>query len=378
MNRKTPRILLIGLLALLVGAVGCSSDDATILAPTTDDKTEANLFEAAEAGDGSDIVDTAIDAGIFTTLVAAVQAAELEDALRGDGPLTVFAPNDDAFAKLDPDFVAQLLEPRNQEKLQELLLYHVVAGEIYAGDLRWFQFTETMQGQYLWIRKLWGSIVKVNNARVISADIAASNGVIHVIDTVLVPRGFELVPEEPTPTGDIVDTAIAAGGFETLVAAAQAAELVDALRGDGPLTVFAPTDAAFGKLPQELIDALLLPENQGALQELLLYHVVAGRVLAGDLDYYQRVETLQGSRVAIVKWFGNVWVNFSRVTTADVLATNGVIHVIDRVLIPRGFSVQTTSGSVYTAKDLEDMVTRDYRSESPPREFQLEYLAPAK
>lgn len=373
-----PKIILIAMLALLAGLAGCS-DDSNILAPANNEKGQSRSIdlEGAQVDEGDDIVDTAIAAGAFTTLVAAVQAAELEDALRGDGPFTVFAPTDEAFDNLPEGLVAQLLEPRNLEKLQELLLYHVVAGEIYSDDLRRFQFTETLSGDYLWIRKLWRGIVKVNNARVTTADIGASNGVIHVINKVLIPRGFELEPEDPAPTMDIVDTAIEAGAFNTLVAAAQAAELVDALRGDGPLTVFAPTDEAFAKLPQELVAALLLPENQAKLQELLLYHVVSGQVLSGDLQFYQMVETLQGSDVRIVKWFANVWVNWSRVTTADVLATNGVIHVIDRVLIPRGFALETKDYK-YNAENLDDLVTRNYRQEAPPTEFPQEYMEVTK
>jgi transforming growth factor-beta-induced protein len=266
------------------------------------------------------------------------------------------------------------LLPQNQEKLQELLLYHVVAGAIFSDDLRRFNYTETLNGQYLWIRKFWGNI-RVNSARVIDGDIAASNGVIHVINKVLIPRGFELESDDPAPTMDIVDTAISAGTFNTLVAAAGAAELVDALRGDGPLTVFAPDDDAFSNLPVGLVDALLLPENQGKLQELLLYHVVAGQVLSGDLNYFQRVATLQGSQIRIIKWFGNVWVDWSRVTSADILATNGVIHVINQVLIPRGFTLEM-DGVTYNAEGLEAMNKSMDGQEAPPTEFELQYLTP--
>lgn len=355
-------------LALLVlvtaGMLGCSQDENP-LAP------EAQTFLQAPADGHKDIVDTAIDAGIFNTLVAAVQAAELEDALRSEGPFTVFAPTDDAFSDLPEGFVDKLLLPQNKEKLQELLLYHVVAGSILSSDLRWSQFTESLDGRYLWIRKFWG-IVKVNDARVITPDVLASNGVIHVINRVLIPRGFELEMDEPEPVDDIVDTAIGAGVFNTLVSAAQAAELVDALRSEGPLTVFAPTDDAFAKLPADLVSALLLPENKEQLQQLLLYHVVEGRILSSDLRYYQRVPTLQGSNVVIVKWFNNVWVNFSYVTTPNVLATNGVIHIINRVLIPRGFSLNS-----YSQDKLDALIESQDRAEAPPTEFQLEYLQPA-
>ncbi len=370
MKATSSRILWLLMALGAFALTGCSESDS-LTGPV------ANESFAVQAAAETDIVDTAIAAGAFGTLVAAVQAAELEGALRGEGPFTVFAPTDDAFAKLPDGLVEQLLLPKNKEKLQELLLYHVVAGQIESGDLRWFQFTETLQGQYLWIRKLWGGVIKVNDARVAAPDVMASNGVIHVIDTVLIPRGFELEMDEPEPENDIVDTAIAAGSFGTLVAAAQAAELVDALRGEGPLTVFAPTDEAFAKLPPELITALLLPENKGKLQELLLYHVLAGRTLSSDLRYYQRVPTLQGDEVRIIKWFGNVWVDRSRVTTPDVLATNGVIHVINRVLIPRGFTLEAGAAK-FSQERLDAIVEAAYPDEAPPETFQLEYLESAK
>lgn len=357
--------IFLAMLALVTtGMLGCSQNESP-LAP------EAQTVLRTPADGDMDIVDTAIDAGIFQTLVAAVQAADLEEALRGAGPFTVFAPTDDAFSDLPEGFVNKLLLPQNKEKLQELLLYHVVAGRILASDLRLSQFTETLEGRYLWIRKFWGTVM-VNRARVVSADVMASNGVIHVINRVLIPRGFELEMDEPEPVKDIVDTAIGAGVFNTLVLAVQKAELVDALRGDGPLTVFAPTDDAFAKLPADLVAALLLPENKDKLQQLLLYHVVEGRVLSSDLRYYQRVPTLQGSNVVIVKWFENVWVNFSYVTTPNVLATNGVIHIINRVLIPRGFSLES-----YSQEKLDALVESQDRAEAPPTEFQLEYLRSA-
>lgn len=132
---------------------------------------------------------------------------------------------------------------------------------------------------------------------------------------------------------DIVDTAISAGSFTTLVAAVQAAELVGALKGEGPFTVFAPTDAAFETLWPGTLDNLLKPENQGKLQELLLYHVVPGKVMSSDLSGTMNAETLQGGEIAIVASEG-VRVNKANVITADISASNGVIHVIDGVLIP--------------------------------------------
>jgi uncharacterized surface protein with fasciclin (FAS1) repeats len=350
------------LLAVFASVLNGCSKDASPTGPGT--QPETGLLATASG----DIVDTAIGAGSFNTLVAAVVAADLESTLRSEGPFTVFAPTDDAFARLPAGLVDKLLLPQNKEKLRELLLYHVVSGRILAGDLKWSQLVPTVEGDRLWVRKIWSKQIMVNNARVIARDVLATNGVIHVIDQVLIPQGFELELEQPT--SDIVDTAIAAGAFNTLVTAVQAGDLVDDLRGAGPFTVFAPTDEAFSKLPPALLSALLLPENKAKLQELLLYHVVSARVLSKDLKFYQRVATLQDSKVTIVKWFGNVWVNFSKVTTADVLATNGVIHVIDRVLIPAGFTLNV-NGTTMNAVALEELINARDAGELPPTETQM-------
>ena len=133
---------------------------------------------------------------------------------------------------------------------------------------------------------------------------------------------------------DIVDTAVAAGSFNTLVAAVKAAGLVDALKGPGPLTVFAPTDAAFAKLPAGTLDDLLKPENKEKLKAILLYHVVSGKVLSTDLKGTMKPATLEGSTLTIVASATGVTVNGAKVTKADVIASNGVIHVIDAVLLP--------------------------------------------
>lgn len=132
---------------------------------------------------------------------------------------------------------------------------------------------------------------------------------------------------------DIVDTAAAAGSFETLIAAAQAAGLVDALKGDGPLTVFAPTDAAFAALPEGTVENLLKPENKDQLAAILTYHVVAGKVMSTDLVDDMKAETLQGSEITIDLDNG-VMINDASVTSADIETSNGVIHVIDKVILP--------------------------------------------
>lgn len=133
---------------------------------------------------------------------------------------------------------------------------------------------------------------------------------------------------------DIVDTAVAAGSFNTLAAALQAADLVDALKAEGPYTVFAPTDEAFAKLPEGTLDTLLKPENKDQLKAVLLYHVVPGKIMSGDIAGTAAPETLEGTTVAVVADGGVVTVNEATVIQADIGASNGVIHVIDAVIIP--------------------------------------------
>ena len=133
---------------------------------------------------------------------------------------------------------------------------------------------------------------------------------------------------------DIVDTAATAEGFQTLVAAVKAAELVDTLKGAGPFTVFAPTDAAFDKLPAGTLDNLLKPENKDKLTSILTYHVVSGKVLAADVVKLKEAKTVQGANVMIKVSDGKVQVDNANVVKTDIVCKNGVIHVIDAVILP--------------------------------------------
>ena len=134
--------------------------------------------------------------------------------------------------------------------------------------------------------------------------------------------------------GDIIDTAVAAGSFQTLAAALTAADLVDALKGEGPFTVFAPTDEAFAKLPEGTVESLLLPENKETLSAILTYHVVPGSVLAADVVNLTSATTLNGAAVSIDVSENGVMVGTAKVVQTDILATNGVIHVLDSVILP--------------------------------------------
>jgi len=280
---------------------------------------EPEVMEEAELGT---IVDIAVADGRFETLVAALGAAELVETLQGEGPFTVFAPTDDAFAALPEGTVEALLA--DIPTLTNILLYHVVPGAVYAEDVIALDGSSvmTVQGQYADIALMDGKVM-VDGAEVIITDIEASNGVIHVIDAVLLPE-----------TRTIVDIAGEDGRFETLVAALGAAELVETLQGEGPFTVFAPTDEAFAALPEGTVEALLA--DIPALTDILLYHVVSGKVMAADvigLDG-ESVATVQGADILISLMDGGVMINDSLVIITDIEASNGVIHVIDAVLLP--------------------------------------------
>jgi transforming growth factor-beta-induced protein len=278
-----------------------------------------------------DIVDTAVADGRFTTLVAAVQAAELVDTLKSEGPFTVFAPTDDAFAALPEGTLDSLLLPENKQTLTDILLYHVVAGKVMAADVVNLTSATTALGVDIAIKVDMGSVY-INDAQVIITDIETSNGVIHVIDAVILPPAEEAEAETP---GTIVDIAIADERFSTLVAAVSAAELVETLSSEGPFTVFAPTNDAFAALPAGTLDSLLLPENKQALTDILLYHVVSGKVMAGDVVDLTSATTVLGQDFTITISDGKVFLNDTiEVIITDIEASNGVIHVIDAVLLP--------------------------------------------
>ena len=304
--------------AYACGTCGCS--DAKTASSCSSEKTQTASLAAFRGSD--DIVDTAINAGSFNTLVAALKAADLVEALRGDGPFTVFAPTDEAFAKLPAGTVETLLKPENKAMLVSVLTYHVVPGSVLASDVVTLSDAPTLNGQQITIA-VKGDKVMIDNARVIKTDIETSNGVIHVIDSVILPS-----------SSNIVETAAEAGSFTTLIAAAKAAGLAGFLQSDGPFTVFAPTDEAFSQLPAGTVETLLKPENRDKLAAILKYHVVPGRVYAKDAVAAERAGTLEGGSVRISINDGQLRVNDASVIKTNIDTSNGVIHVIDQVLLP--------------------------------------------
>ena len=281
-----------------------------------------DMTKTAYTTEVDDIVGVAANAGKFNTLLAAAKAAGLVDVLKGDANLTVFAPTDAAFAKLPEGTVENLLKPENKDALVAILTYHVVPGKVMSSEVLKNSFVNTVNGQRPAISKQNGKAM-IDKAAIVATDIKASNGVIHVIDNVILPE-----------QKNIVDVAVSAGSFKTLAAALTAADLVGTLQGKGPFTVFAPTDEAFAKLPKGTVENLLKPENKEMLQKILLFHVTPGRVHSEQAAKVTEAPTAAGVPVSIVSSGNGLKVGGSNVTAADIKASNGVIHVIDTVMIP--------------------------------------------
>ena len=283
----------------------------------------AGMVAAAPAARADDIVETAAGNEDFSTLVAAVKAAGLAETLSGDGPFTVFAPTNAAFEKLPSGTVETLLKPANEQKLASILAYHVVPAKVMASGVKDGMNAPTVNGQPIPVSVKSGKVM-VGEATVVKTDIVCDNGVIHVIDAVLMPE-----------TKNLVEVADGAGSFKTLLAAAKAAGLAGTLSGEGPYTVFAPTDEAFEKLPAGTVDSLLKPENKSKLKAILLNHVVDGSVYSDAALKAGEAETLGGGQLMIGMKGGAAMVGDAKLVKTDIPASNGVIHVVDSVLLPK-------------------------------------------
>jgi uncharacterized surface protein with fasciclin (FAS1) repeats len=312
----------LGLSAVLLALAACSDSNTLNVPPTTAPDPEPSV---------GNIVEVAAAAGGFDTLVAALEATNLDDVLADeDGTFTVFAPTDEAFEALGQDTIDALLA--DPETLSDILLYHVISGAaVESGEaLELAGSTVEMANGDIVALTIRDGALFINGSEVTATDIEASNGVIHVIDAVLLP------PADAEPTRNIVEVAVENGNFTLLVAAAEAAGLVETLADpDATLTVFAPTDDAFAALGDETINALL--SDIDALENVLLYHVIAGAAvdsITATSLFGEMVEMANGGSVTIDIRDGALFVNDSQVVMADVVATNGVIHVIDAVLVP--------------------------------------------
>ena len=270
-----------------------------------------------------DIPTNAAATQVHDTLVAALTQADLVTTLQGTGPFTVFAPTDQAFIDAGIDLSTFDTDEENAT-LVDILTYHVVSGKVMSTDL-----TDGMEATALNQDTLTFSVstaeVKVNDAVVTTADVESSNGVIHVIDKVLMP---------PADLSDIPATAQSTGVHTALVAALSQANLVTTLQGEGPFTVFAPTDQAFTDAGIDL-STFDTPEENATLADILLYHVYSGAVPASAVTDGLAVTMINGDKATFaVGTDGSVTIGDATVTGADVQTSNGIIHVIDKVLMP--------------------------------------------
>lgn len=300
--------------------------------------TAVSLLAACGGGDDDPkhITATVQDTPQFSVLSEAVTAAGLEATLRGEGPFTVFAPTNDAFTALLGELGItkdQLLA--DKALLTQVLTYHVVAGEVPKAAVPLGQPITTVQGGLFKVDAVGADLVitdgRNRNAKITATDVAAANGVIHVVDRVILPANL-----------NIVETAVALASanpaeFTVLVDAVVAADLAGALSGSGPFTVFAPTDAAFAALLGELgVTKAQLLADKDLLTAVLTYHVVPGRVLKAQVPVGVAITTLQGGSFTVD---ASLQITDGRnrraaIVATDVLATNGVIHVIDHVILP--------------------------------------------
>lgn len=308
---------------------------AAFAAPSTDDgqcgSTCGATSRAALASnviEDKDIVTTAVEAGSFTILARLLTAADLVETLQGKGPFTVLAPTDKAFETLlasDPKLLETLLKKENKGLLQSILTHHVISGKVMSKDVVKLTTAATAGGQRVDISvdEKKGE-VSIDGAKVTAVDIGCTNGVIHVIDTVLMPE-----------TKNLVEVAAGAKTFGTLIAAAKAAGLAGALSEGGPFTIFAPNDKAFAALPAGTVEALLKPENKDRLAAILKHHVVEGRVYADQAAKLDSAKTIGGTTLSIAIGKDSAKVGGSNILATDIEASNGVIHVVDAVILPQ-------------------------------------------
>lgn len=353
-----------------------------VLSPAVAIAQENPMVGGAAMFANKNIVENAVNSKDHTTLVAAVKAAGLVETLSGKGPFTVFAPTNDAFAALPDGTVASLLKPENKDQLTRILTCHVVAANAMSDAIQKMvaddngahpvktvggcEFTAIYKDGAISLKDGQGNVASVT-----ITDVRQSNGVIHVIDKVLLPapegtmekseadtmdNKQAMAMDEKTvevggaamfPSKNIVENAVNSRDHTTLVAAVQAAGLVDTLQSPGPFTVFAPTNAAFDKLPAGTVDTLLKPDNKATLTKVLTAHVVAGKLSGTDLMKKARrhggrfnMMTVSGDALTAMIKGRSLYIfdekgGAGRVTIADVNQSNGVIHVVDEVLLPR-------------------------------------------
>lgn len=275
---------------------------------------------------GQSVVDVIVNSPDHNTLEAAVIAAELADDLSGDGPFTVFAPTDAAFAAIGEETINALLADPTGD-LANILLHHVVFGVATADNISDGTRISNLIGQNLEF-KINDSGIFINDANVSVVDIKTSNGVVHVIDAVMLPA-----PVKTRVDGTIMDVVSTSPVHTTLNTLISAAQLDDDLSSAGPFSLFAPTDDAIAALPAEVTEALLA-DPTGALASVLLYHAVSGVIESDHLSDGLQFSNLAGKNLTVSITDDGAFINGAKVSVADIFTSNGVVHVIDAVIVP--------------------------------------------
>ena len=297
------------------------------------------------------VVDIIVNSEDHAWLEAAVLEADLAGAFSGDGPFTVFAPTDEAVTALVTALGITAEELLALPGLTDILLHHVVAGTAMAADLSDGQMITNLLGQDVTVT-INEMGVFINNSMVTAADIVADNGVVHVIDAVLVP--------EPFATTTVVDVIVESDEHTMLESSLIATDLIGVLSGEGPFTIFAPTDDAFDALPAGTLEALL--NDIDFLTDILVHHVVGDNVLSYDFSDGQEITTLLGVDVQVTITGGGVFINQAQVIVADLIADNGVVHVIDAVLMPYLTGCTEISACNFDPNAEEDDGSCEYQS----------------
>ena len=287
-------------------------------------EVEIDSISAYSGGSSNTIMDLVAADARFKTLAAAVNAAGLGEVLSGAGPFTVFAPTDAAFESLPEGTVEALLTEEGKTSLISILKNHVVSGRADLSSALGAGSISNLENNTLKVTFSEGS-VRVNDAVLRQADVSTSNGIVHIIDSVLVPT-----KEGPT---SILETANKAGSFKTLLAAVETAGLEDYLESGESVTIFAPTDAAFNKLPAGTVEQLLKPENRKKLETVLINHALQGSVGAGTALSQGTAETLGNQTLTFKIQEGRFQVNGITIDTVDLVCSNGIIHVVDEVIL---------------------------------------------
>ena len=320
----------------LITLSGCKDDD--------DDMTP---------GPEKDIVELARATPVLSTLVTAIETAGLSSTLKGPGPYTVFAPTNAAFDKLPDGVLEDLLA--NPSILAQVLQYHVVSGKVMSSDVTTGSVPTLLSGASVDLEVMGASIMINDLATVIAADQEATNGVVHIIDEVLIPPSIEL------PKDNIVEIAQATPELSTLVAVlTKFPDLVTALSSEGTYTVFAPTNDAFAALLAAIGQSSADDVPESVLRTILEYHVIAtAAVMSGDLSDGQTAEALSGEEISVAIDENGVFISGAKVAVPDVEASNGVVHVIEDVMVPPSIVpiVGTIVAPAYFNKDFTVLVS---------------------